>query len=406
VLENGAVAVFHDKIVAVGRTHEILSRFHGELIDHGDAILCPGLVNCHTHLELSALHMRLASTGSFTRWVTNMLEAKEAISQEEGESAVKNAIQALTAQGTIAIGDVGNQGPSHALLTKNNSIITLFFQEIICLKAKDTPDLDTIYTKLSVLEHETFLAAVAPHACYSVYPGLIKAIKDLCNRHNRPFSIHVAESREEIEFLAFGTGPMQEFLKKKGKWPLEFQLPKVSPIQYLHDIGVLDSNTICVHCVHLSDKDLNTLASSGATVCLCPRSNIFLGADSPPVAKLIAKGIPIAIGTDSLASNDKLSIFAELSFLARLAPEASSEALFRAATLSGANALGMAGHIGALEDNKRARFLSILAEDISHSKDVYEFLVHYALTENNEETLQWISHSSTSTCKDMPSNIY
>jgi cytosine/adenosine deaminase-related metal-dependent hydrolase len=396
VLENGAVAVFHDKIVAVGRTHEILSRFHGELIDHGDAILCPGLVNCHTHMELAGLHMRLSPTGSFTRWVSNMLEAKENLTEQDEEDAIKNAISGLMNEGIIAIGDVGNTTIAPTLLAESHPLdICMFFQEVICLKRQDAPDLNAMDMDLKVLEHEGFLAAIAPHACYSVFPGLIKAIKNLCNERNRPFSIHVAESQEEMEFLASGTGPMRAFLEKKGKWPLEFHIPETSPIRYLYNLEALDSGTICVHCVHLDDDDLNLLASSGATACLCPRSNLFLGSGIPRAAKLVFRGIPIALGTDSLASNDKLSIFAEMSSLARLAPEISSETIFRAATLGGAAALKLHDRIGSLEPEKKANFLSIRTANCKTPQEVYDFLIHYTPSDTGKENMQWVRQLSS-----------
>lgn len=392
VLENGAVVVFHDKIVDIGKTQDILTRFHGKIIDHGSAILCPGLVNCHTHLELSGLHMRLSPTSSFTRWVDNMLEAKKRLSEQDEKDAIKNAIAGLKNEGVIAIGDVGNTTIAPALLTENHSLdICVFFQEVICLKRQDTPDLNAMDMALNGLKHDGLLATIAPHACYSVFPGLLTAIKGLCNRRKRPFSIHVAESEEEMAFLASGTGPLRTFLEKKGKWPLEFQLPKTSPVRHLHNLGVLDPDTICIHCIHLDDEDLNLMASSGATACLCPRSNMFLGSGIPQAAKLASKGIPIALGTDSLASNDKLSIFAEMSSLARLAPGISSETIFRAATLGGATALKLQDQIGSLESNKKASFLSIHTEDCKTAQEVYDFLIHYTPSDTGEENMQWIS---------------
>lgn len=392
VIEDGAVAVFHDKIAGVGRTQDILTRFHGKIIDHDSAILCPGLVNCHTHLELSGLHMRLSPTSSFSRWVTNMLEAKENLSKQDEEDAVKNAISGLKNEGVIAIGDIGNSTIAPAMLAESHFIdICVFFQEIICLKRQDAPDLNAMDRGLKNLEHNGFLATIAPHACYSVFPELFKAIKGLCNRRNRPFSVHAAESEEEMTFLASGTGPMRIFLEKKGKWPLEFHIPKTSPIRHLHSLGVLDADTICVHCVHLDDEDLNLLASSGATACLCPRSNLFLGSGIPPAVKLISKGVHIALGTDSLASNDKLSIFAEMSSLARLAPEIPSETIFRAATLGGATALKLSDRIGSLKPEKKADFLLIRTGNCKTAQEVYDFLIHYTPSDTGKETMQWIS---------------
>lgn len=389
IIEDGAIAVFHDKIVAVGASKDIFSRFHGKIMDHGSAILCPGLVNCHTHLELSVLHMRLSPTGSFTRWVTNMLEAAQNISEQDKKEAIKKTLAELKNNGTIALGDVGNTITPVSFLSAS-SINSLFFHEIICLKEQDKPDITGLYQRLTTLQNDTVSATITPHACYSVFPQLIIDIKQICKQNKKPFSIHVAESEEEMEFLATGKGPMQTFLEKRGKWPLEFEIPKTSPIRYLHKLGVLDTNTICIHCVHLDEEDLAILSSSGATACLCPRSNLFLGSGIPPVSKLVAQNIPFALGTDSLASNDKLSIFAEMASLARLAPEIPSEMIFEAATMGGAKALKLHDRIGSLEPNKKAHFLSINTDVCNSKKQIYDFLVHYQPNDTDREGMKWI----------------
>jgi cytosine/adenosine deaminase-related metal-dependent hydrolase len=385
-IENGAIATFEGKIVEVGPASEFRSSYLAEIIDYGDSILCPALINTHSHLELSPLKRRLSPTGSFVDWIRSLIEARGLIRPGEWEPAIYQAIKEMQENGIIAVGDVGNLDVIPLFSSRKDGIWPfrgVFFQELVCPIPNGTKEeipLSAPFVNGKITEPVDILGpsfhyALSAHSPYSVAPQVLKAIKAWDQSHGMPFPIHVAESEEEIEFLQEGRGPIRELMQEKGHWPLNYDLPKASPVRYLEILGLLDRHTVCIHCIHVDREDISILAEKGASVCLCPRSNVFLGVGAPPVEELHASGVPLALGTDSLASNDQLSIFAEMASLSKLAPGLLPEAIFRAGTYGGARALGISEELGSLASGKAAEFLAVASGPIGN-KDVLEFLVH------------------------------
>ena len=373
-IPNGAVATFGGRIIEVGEAGGLSLRFHGQVIDHGDVILCPGLVNTHSHMELAPLRYRLEPCGSFTGWIRAILSARSKIKVDELEPAVEMAMDEMSSSGIIAIGDTGNTQLALDIASKSRAcpIKGIFFKEVLC-QENDPKALVNDWLSFTDMTSSCFKLTISAHAPYTVSPEAIRVIKSISRLKKRPFSIHLAESMDEVELLDKKDGPLKKLLEERGRWPLPYHLPGASPVSYLSSLNVLDRDTICVHCVHLSDDDIEILAGSGATACLCPRSNFFLGVGIAPVERLVKAGIPIAIGTDSLASNDRLSIFSEMASLAHIAPGLSSEAIFKAATYGGAKALGIDEDVGSLSKGKISTFLAVSAEGIK-DHEIYDFL--------------------------------
>ncbi len=398
-IENGAIATFEGKIVEVGPASELRSSYLAKIRDYGDSILCPALINTHSHLELSPLKRRLSPSGSFVDWVRALIKARDLIRPEEWEPAICQAIKEMQQNGIIAVGDVGNLDVIPLFASRKHGAWPfrgVFFQELVCPVADETkgeiplspPFRNGRVTEPMDILGPSFHYALSAHAPYSVAPQVLKAIKAWDQDHGMPFPIHVAESEEEIEFLQGGQGPIRELMQEKGHWPLNYDLPKASPVRYLEILGLLDRHTVCIHCIHVDRDDISILAEKGASACLCPRSNVFLGVGVPPVEELHASGIPLALGTDSLASNDQLSIFAEMKSLSKLAPGLPPEAIFRAGTYGGARALGISGELGSLAPGKAATFLAVASGSIGN-RDVLEFLVHEG-NKGLEELGDWV----------------
>jgi cytosine/adenosine deaminase-related metal-dependent hydrolase len=184
-------------------------------------------------------------------------------------------------------------------------------------------------------------------------------LKARARRHAHLFPIHVAESLDEIEFLATGQGRFREFLAERGVWDGSFAAPGLSPIAYLDGLGILDENTLCVHCVHCDAADLAIMAERRITACICPGSNRFLGVGIAPVPQMLAKGIAVVLGTDSLASNPHLSLWQEMRVLAEDHPGIRPADIIRMATVNGAGFMGLAGELGSLAPGCSAGFLAI-----------------------------------------------
>ncbi|MCI5164238.1 MAG: hypothetical protein D3917_19945 [Candidatus Electrothrix sp. AX5] len=218
---------------------------------------------------------------------------------------------------------------------------------------------------------------------YSTHLDLLRALKNRTTRLGQIFSIHVAESTAEHDMISQGTGEMREFLEQRGFWESSFQptgSDSKGPVSYLHQHGLLDSRTLCVHCLHVTDQEMDLLAKTKAKICLCPGSNRYLGVGTAPVEKYLRKGILPALGTDSLTSNPELSIWREMRLLAEEHPTVDPADILRMATLGGAEALGLDRQLGSLETGKVIPIFVITLEDrISQTAaTVQEELIHVA----------------------------
>jgi cytosine/adenosine deaminase-related metal-dependent hydrolase len=204
-----------------------------------------------------------------------------------------------------------------------------------------------------------------------VSPPLLESIAKASPR--RVVSVHLAESTEELQFMRDGSGAWRELLEQLGAWNGDWQPPGTSPVEYLARFGLLHERLLAVHCVQLGDADLARLRAAGATVVMCPRSNRWTGAGDPPVARFYASGVRVAVGTDSLASVEDLSVFAELAAARALAPAVPAGALLESATRHGADALGFGADLGTIEPGKRADLIAVRIP--ARIEDVEEYLV-------------------------------
>ncbi len=214
------------------------------------------------------------------------------------------------------------------------------------------------------------------HAPYSTSPGLFAEIAAQ-HRGPAPLSVHLAESAEEVEFLHSGGGPMRDLLETLGVWTGAWQVPRCGPLEYLRRLGYLKPGTLLVHGVHLTVRELEEARDAEAVIVTCPRSNTWVGGGVPPIARFYGAGVPVAIGTDSLASTNSLNLFEELAAIRRLAPEVDAARLLDSATRVGAEALGFGQHYGTLSPGREAKLVSVAlpAGLGARSEDVEEYLV-------------------------------
>lgn len=358
---DGAVLTENGTILSVAPFSEL--RGQGVLFDHGDAILAPALINCHSHLELSHLGT-MGSQGSFadiTEWIRDLITRRQGA--EYDFTAARKAIDSFVAQGVAIIADIGNLRQS-SLINERDDIDVFFLFELLGLSRKAT---EIVMDDLA----DAGLSCTA-HAPYSTSLILLEEIKRKAREKNSLFSIHVAESETELLFLRNGQGPLRRFVEEKGVWDGSFVPPACGAVQYLDDLGVLDDRTMCVHCVHISEDEIKTLVKRGAHVCLCPASNRYLRVGTAPVGKMLEAGLQPCLGTDSAASNPLLSMWEEMKILRQDHPSLRSDAVFSMATKAGARALG-AGQYGEISKGKTSRFLVIERNGVS-GKNVFDYL--------------------------------
>jgi cytosine/adenosine deaminase-related metal-dependent hydrolase len=228
--------------------------------------------------------------------------------------------------------------------------------------------------------------SLAPHAPYSVSPGLFAAIRaDLDAHPGTISSVHVGESAEEVEFIRRGTGPWRALLDELGVWTDAWDPPGTSPVEYLERLGFLDRRVLAVHGVQFDGDDLGRLRARDMTIVSCPRSNQHVGVGPPPLEAFYAMDVNVAFGTDSLASAPDLNMFSELAEARRLAPRVSARALLESATRHGAAALGFGDQFGCIEPGKRAPLIVVRAP--AAVDDVEEYL----LTGITPSDVSWVS---------------
>ena len=358
IVENFGIKVEKGYISAVGNFKELKKTFSGKVLDLGDTLLMPCLVNVHIHLELSYLKGKIKQGLGFLPWVKEVIKLKNTLKPSEED--FKSAISQVFSSGVALIGDVGNNFPPVYEKILPEGIRGVYFWEYLGFKKREISE--------SVLDSKNKLIySLSAHAPHTVSLDMIKVLKNLTQRAKLPFSIHCAESEEELEFFKKGKNSnWGKFLLERGH---EFgDLPAgLTPVKYLESLGVLDSFTILVHCLHLEEEDYYTIKKYNVSVCLCPRSNHFIQNKVPDLKGFLKAGINLCIGTDSLASNEDLDLWKELEFLSKTHSWISAEELLRMASLNGAIALGFS-EFGKISVGARPELIAIDAEKLLKNK--------------------------------------
>jgi len=380
-IRNGWVRTDGGRIAAVGAAGDRARVSGGEHdgVELGDVAVMPALVNAHTHLELSWLRGRVPPGRNFIDWVIAQMKVRlspfQAASEAMIRTGIKNALAEMRASGTGVVGDVSNSLVGLDLLA-SSGLAGVVFHEILKFNASDPAAVVArAQAKIEALpEVPGWRLALAPHAPYSVAPGMFEAIRDRREpARTVPTSVHVGESPEEMELLLTGGGRWRAVLGLMGAWNRKWEAPQSGPITYLDRMRFWDARTLAVHGVQLSDIELGLLAARGATLVTCARSNAHVGVGAPPVARFFKSGVRIAVGTDSLASVQDLNLFAELAELHGLAPDVAPSQLLACATTNGAVALGLGHQYGAIEVGSVAALLAVAVP--AGTADVEQYLV-------------------------------
>jgi len=384
-IRDGWVSVDGDRIVDLGNGPV------PDAVDLGRAVILPGLVNAHTHLELAYLHGRVPPGDSFNGWIRALMALRRQYPNPADPgilSAARAAIASAQAAGTALFGDISNTLVTVPLLREAGAAAQVFY-ELLGFNAPDPGGRVTAAHEAAAaagVDAGRVRIALAPHAPYSVSPMLFKAIRADLDRAAAPVSsVHLGESVDEIEFLRHGKGAIRQTLEDLGVWNPDWKPPGTSPVVYLSDLGFLDRSVLAVHGVQFDGDDLSRLAALGSTVVSCPRSNRHVGAGDPPLEAFYAMDVDVAFGTDSLASVADMNLFAELTEARRLAPRVSARRLLESATLVGARALGFERDFGSIQAGRCAALLAVpVPEGVT---DVEEYL----LTGIGPERISWLT---------------
>lgn len=365
VLESGYIQVESGVIKEIGSGRRCGS---GIVYDHGSGIIMPKLINAHTHLELCALKGKLTYDKGFRDWVKQLIAQREKETKDSLLAASKQGIQELLSTGCGVVGDISSMRLTWKVLSES-PLAGVWFQEYL-----GNLDNQSIY---EVTDINRIRKSFSGHAPHTTDPDLLRYLKQETRKIGLPFSIHVSESEDEIEFITTGKGKWAEFLTQRGIRFSSWDIPARSPIQYLNKLGILDHRTLVVHAVFADRTDFEILNQHQTPVCICVRSNLNLHGALPNILEMLDCGITPCLGTDSLASVDSLSILDEIASISRWFSSIPPEKIIEMAVISGAKALGFDNYYGTLAPGK---FGDLLYLDIeaSSTHDVLEKIVNFS----------------------------
>lgn len=372
---GGAVAVRHGRILAVGSATELVLRFGPPTSDHPGCVILPGFVNAHTHLELTHFPAWRLRGGldyhphRFVDWIVQMVKVRRGVGTAEVLESLKAGIAACLRAGTTCVGDIVTN-PELLAAYAGSELHGRFYLELI---GQDMTQFEPRLHKALLAVDEpsgAVLPGLSPHAPYTLAAELLPYIAAAAGQHQLPLSLHLAESADEDRLLFDSGGPLAEELYPLVGWQAFLPAPRrTTPARFFDNGGLLGPTTLAVHCVQLTPSDASLIKQRGVSICLCPRSNERLAVGTAPVHLFKKLGIPLCIGTDSLASNDSLSLWDELRFaLDAYGGAFMPEELLQMATSGGAAGLGLAGQVGVLKEGMRAD-LQIVALEGACSAD-------------------------------------
>ena len=371
-----------DSIVALGEQQDLAKRFpDADSSDFGVAAIIPGLVNTHSHLELTGMRGFLeAEESNFFAWLKKLTVARlEKLTPDDLQvSAIWGACEAARA-GVTCLGDASDSALESMRGLTSVGLRGIVYQESFGPDPQlARENFDSLKSKVAALrEVETSLVSVgvSPHAPYTVSAPQLELISEFALTAKLPVMMHVAESEAEELFVREGRGPFADGFVKRG---INRDAPFTSSIEYLARHGILTTRPLLTHCIHVDEGDIQAIKHSGAGIAHCPKSNAKFGHGRAPFEKFLAAGIPVGFGSDSVASNNICDLLEEARFAvlwSRAANAGSqhlsaSDALI-AATSGGAQAMGLADKVGTLEAGRQADF-AVVGLDGVHQQPAYD----------------------------------
>jgi cytosine/adenosine deaminase-related metal-dependent hydrolase len=394
-IADGFVAINGDRIVAVGpcgagvspaNHHAGGTPARQTVLNLGNVAILPGLVNAHTHLDFSDLRAPLGKRGiGFVDWIRQAMVFRRRAAKRV-RRPVAQGLQESVRCGVTTLGDIAQPGWPAADVTASSLKVTVF-QELIA------PTADRVDVAMKLAQSHVHSGAavgaaagtdhqanwqpgLSPHAPYSVHPDLLAALIALSAAEHVPLAMHLAESREELELLRHGTGPLRAFLEDLGAWDAAAIPAGTRPLDYLRRLASAH-RTLVIHGNYLDDEEIAFLGANASrmTVIHCPRTHQWFAHDPYPLETMLSAGVAVALGTDGRGSSPDLNLLAELRLAAEQHPAVGRDRILQMGTILGARALGWESQIGTLEPGKQAD-LAIVALPDRDAADPHELLFH------------------------------
>ena len=382
-IENGAVALSGNRIVDVGRFDDIKTRNAGSTVDLGEQALLPGLINAHCHLDYTCLRGKIPPQKSFTDWIRAINTKKSELSPKDYLASINNGFEEAKTFGTTAI---ANLTAFPELISQvQPPIRTCWFAELIDIRAPERANelvdsaiesLGRARPSLPAVRGPSAPLGLAPHALFTASSNLFRSCENIAQRDNILLTTHLAESREEMEMFRDASGPLYEFIKSIGR-PMD-DCGNETPLGLF--VGAPGGRAlpqwIVAHLNELTESDFELLERSNSKfhVVHCPRSHNYFGHSPFAFDRLRSFGFNICLGTDSLASNESLSLFAEMRAFQKEFPSVSAEEIFQMVTVNPARALRCENALGQIRPGFGA---DLIAVPCSGSTDIFEQILAF-----------------------------
>jgi len=393
-IPDGFVTLDGDRIAAVGTRPG-----WGELHDLGNAAILPGLVNAHAHLDFSRLDAPLGAPGiGFVDWLRRVMDYRQSTAPADSleapdrPSPVVLGLKESLRHGVAAVGDIAQPDWPFADATSLPLNITAFLEIIGPTPDRASAALESANQYLAQSRSSTssdsrrltasgnnflphnLLLGLSPHAPYSVRLELLTELVALSAARQAPIAMHLAESREELELLERGTGPLRNFLEDIDAWDAAAFRSGGKPLDYLHKLARAH-RALVIHGNYLDDEEIAFLGARAATITAvyCPRTHERFAHDPYPLEKMLSAGATVALGTDGRGTSPDLNLLAEMRCAARRNPDVARSDILRMATLNGAKALGWSTELGAIAPGKRAALTVVPLPDCD-AADPHELL--------------------------------
>ena len=380
-VRDGGVLVGGGKVLAVGPSAQLRRAApHAVVHDFGDAAVLPGLVNPHTHLELSRL-MRPQKPGRFINWLGSVLASAGDASATTG--AVAAGIAESLRFGVTTVGDISRDVGAARAALGSSRLRAVSFGEVVGMAHRKSLLPQRLAAALAdgaPASHATLIASLSPHSPYSVDAEGYRSCVAVARDRHLPLTTHLAESPDEAAFLSDHAGPFRELWDRLGAFD-DALVPYFSggPVRFAASVGLLDHHpTALAHVNYCDDDELSLLARGRASVVYCPRTHAYFGHLPHRWREMLAAGINVAVGTDSRASSPDLNPVDDLRLLHTLAPDVPPESLWQMATVRAARALGLDPSVGSLTPGKCADVVVFPAVGREPLRDILESSTHSA----------------------------
>jgi 5-methylthioadenosine/S-adenosylhomocysteine deaminase len=360
ILLNGAISVENGRILSVGHRGQVRRSVNDRIVNLGDMLLLPGLINIHTHLEENVLRdTPKAEHETFAAWSAKRASRIKQVSQTVMENSIQLGARELLTHGITTVADFSKRGISRAVLSKE-PIRSFVFHEV----HPENPDEEEAAVESVSLravqgpESGSFQRdGTGPYSLYSVSPKTHRGLAAFAERHGLLYGLHMAESSEELQAFSDQTGDLFFYITRKKGWP--FGPVRQGSMEYALSENLIPPKSLCIHCNYVNGAELERLASLSASVAMCFQYSEELGHKAFPLDVAIKRGVLLCAGTESISCERSMNLFDELYCARRKYPHIPASDMLRWITVNPARALGAGDSLGSLEPGKFADILGV-----------------------------------------------